>query len=71
MLIKWVADYKYKAIADFIHAMYKYHPDLDVYIPHYGVIDGKAMRTVIDLTSGRSLAYGLDVHDEQMLISEE
>lgn len=71
MLIKWVADYKYKAVAEFISAMYTYHADLDTYIPLYGAVDGKAMRRVIDIVTQRQLAYEFDVHMEQLLIEND
>jgi hypothetical protein len=67
MLIPWVADYKFKALLEFVHAMYVYHPDVDVYIPRMGAVDGSAMRTIMDLASQRSLAYGYDAHSEQFL----
>jgi hypothetical protein len=67
MLIRWLADYKYKAVADFVSAMYVYHADLDVYLPAFAVIDGKTMRSIIDLSSGKSLAYEQDAHDMQLL----
>lgn len=70
MLIAWVADYKYKALADFINAMYTYDPGLDAYIPKYGAVDGKAMRSVIDIMSGRSLAYN-GISDDAMLVGLE
>lgn len=66
-LIKWVADYKYQAVADFVHYMYTYHVDLDTYIPKFGAVDGKAMRTVLDIASGRSLAYREDASNDELL----
>jgi hypothetical protein len=67
MLIKWVADYKYQAVAEFIHYMYTYHMDLDTYIPKFSVVDGKAMRTMIDISSGRSLAYSENATADELL----
>jgi hypothetical protein len=55
-LFEFIAGVKYKTILYFITAMYTYHPDTDIYIPKYEIVDGRVMRGVMENLSGTALA---------------
>ena len=69
-MFEQLAGAKYEAMTTLISNIFVYHPGVDIYLPRYGAIDGRVMRTFLDAASGTSLArHG--VGDTEYLVALE